>query len=136
METPKWQGSVDMPVAGPLEIVWEIVSDYYELHKWFPGLKSCERVEGAPHQVVGCIRHCTIQSPPEHDGMDLWAAEKLVALNATNHSYTCVITDTNMDGFQDYQATIQVAEGEEDGKCLIKWNFQLRELLPGHSEEE
>ncbi|KAH9300600.1 hypothetical protein KI387_012183, partial [Taxus chinensis] len=136
MKTFKWQRSLQMPVAAPLEIVWEIVSDYYELLKWFPGVTSCERVEGAPLQGVGCIRRCTVPSPPERDGMELWADEKLVAMDATNHSYTYVITDTNMDWFQDYKAILQVVEGEEEGKCLIKWNLQLRELMPGHSEQD
>ncbi|KAH9300597.1 hypothetical protein KI387_012180, partial [Taxus chinensis] len=136
METSKWKCSVQIPVVAPLESVWEIMSNFYGFQKWFPGLKSCERVEGALDIRVGCIHYGT--DPFSSDGKESWATNKLIAFDGTNHSYTYVVTDTNIDGFENYQANFQVVEGGEQkkGDCLIKWKCQLQELLPGHSEQD
>ncbi|GLJ29965.1 hypothetical protein SUGI_0592400 [Cryptomeria japonica] len=116
----------------PLEVVWKIVSDFYESYKWFPGMKSCERVEGAPEKGVGSVRRCVTSV---QEGNDSFGVEKLIAVDDTNHSYSYRLTDTNMQGFDGYQATIKVCEAKEEGNCLLKWSFELNPAA-GHSKED
>ncbi|GLJ29964.1 hypothetical protein SUGI_0592390 [Cryptomeria japonica] len=132
MASSKLQGSVETKVMAPLEVVWKIASDFYELHKWFPGMKSCERVEGAPEKGVGSLRRCITSG---QEGSDSFGVEELIAVDDTNHSYTYSMTDTNIPGFNGYQATIEVCEAKEQGNCLLKWSFEL-DPAAGHSKED
>ncbi|GLJ29970.1 hypothetical protein SUGI_0592570 [Cryptomeria japonica] len=132
MASSKWQGSVESNVMAPLEVVWKITRDFYGLHKWFPGMKSSERVEGAPEQGVGSVRRCI---RPLHDGTESCVLEELISQDDSNHSYTYRITETNIPGFNGYQATIQVCEAKEQDNCLLKWSFEM-DLTDGHSKED
>ncbi|GLJ29986.1 hypothetical protein SUGI_0592800 [Cryptomeria japonica] len=125
MQSSKWQGSMEISVSAPLEGVWKIMSDYYELQKWFPGMVTCKRVDGAPEQGLGCVRYCTGPSPSNPQGSDSFAQEELVAFDSVNHSFTYLVTDTNIPGFHGYQATFQVSETGEEGKTLVNWHFEL-----------
>ncbi|GLJ52174.1 hypothetical protein SUGI_1109830 [Cryptomeria japonica] len=131
MESSKWKGCIQAPVAAPLQLVWEITSDFYAMKKWHPGLDVCERVEGAPENGPGCTRYVASSTPTG----TLWAKEKLNAMDSAHHSYNYTVVDTNIEGFKDYQATFQVIEGEEQGTCLVKWSFELYPI-PGKSEED
>ena len=51
-----------------LEAIWKIVSDYYGLKKWFSGMISWERVEGAPEKGVGSVRRCVTRLPTDEEG--------------------------------------------------------------------
>ncbi|GLJ29968.1 hypothetical protein SUGI_0592530 [Cryptomeria japonica] len=131
MASSKLQGSVETKVMAPLEVVWKIVSEFYESHKWFPGMKSCERVEGAPEKGVGSVRRCVTSG---QEGSDSFGVEELIAVDDSKHSYSYRLTDTNMQGFDGYQATIKVSEAKEAGNCLLKWSFELDPA--GHSKED
>ncbi|GLJ29969.1 hypothetical protein SUGI_0592540 [Cryptomeria japonica] len=95
-------------------------------------MKSCERVEGAPEKGVGSVRR-TITSGQE--GSDSFGVEELIVVEDSKHSYSYRMTDTNIPGFNGYQATFQVCEAKEKGNCLLKWSFEL-DSAAGHSKED
>ncbi|GLJ30581.1 hypothetical protein SUGI_0605580 [Cryptomeria japonica] len=135
MESSKWEGSLEIPLAAPPERVWEIGSDFCELKRWYPALEICERVEGTSEQGPGCVRYCASASSSSSEGL-LWVKEKLISLDSSSHSYTYVVTDGNMEGMEGYQATFRVVEDQEQqGKCLVKWNFELNPIQ-GYSQQD
>ncbi|GLJ29979.1 hypothetical protein SUGI_0592700 [Cryptomeria japonica] len=135
MASSKWQGSVETNVMAPLEGVWKIAREHYGIDKWFPGMKSCERVEGAPLQGVGSVRRCTMRLQPDEEGSDSFAVEELIALDDTNHSWTIRVMDTDLPGFIGYEGTIHVCEAKEEGNCLLKWSFKMNPIA-GSSKED
>ncbi|GLJ29973.1 hypothetical protein SUGI_0592630 [Cryptomeria japonica] len=135
MASSKWQGSVESKVMAPLEGVWKIASDYYELKKWFPGMVSCERVEGAPEQGVGSVRRCSVPIAALQEGSDSFVVEELIAQDDVNHSFTFRMTDTNRPGFIGYEGTHEFFNTEEEGNCLMKWSFEMDPIV-GRSKED
>ncbi|GLJ29984.1 hypothetical protein SUGI_0592750 [Cryptomeria japonica] len=135
MVSSKWQGSVETKIRAPLEGVWNITSEYYEMHKWFPGMKLCERVEGAPEQGVGSVRRCITSLPSEEESTDSFGLEELIAKDDSNHSFTYHITDSNLPGFIGYEGTFEFWEAKEEGNCLMKWSFQMNPIA-GRSKED
>ncbi|GLJ29985.1 hypothetical protein SUGI_0592760 [Cryptomeria japonica] len=129
MSNSKWQGSVEGKIMAPLESVWKIASDYYEMHKWFPDMKLCERVEGAPEQGVGSVRRCITSLPSDQESTDSIALEELIAQDDTNHSFTYRVTDSNLPGFIGHEGTFEFCElTKEEGNCLMKWSFQMNPI--------
>ncbi|GLJ29983.1 hypothetical protein SUGI_0592740 [Cryptomeria japonica] len=135
MASSKWQGSVEAKIMAPLEVVWKIASDYYELKKWFPGMKSCERVEGAPERGLGSVRRCIICLPSDEESRDFFFAEELIAQDDTKHSCTIRVTDTDLPSFMGYEGTVECCEAEEDDNCLMKWSFEMNPIA-GLSKED
>ncbi|GLJ29972.1 hypothetical protein SUGI_0592620 [Cryptomeria japonica] len=134
MASSKWHCCVEAKIMGSLEVVWKIASDYYELQKWFPGMKSCERVEGAPEKGVGSVRRC-IRASRSENSRDTFVVEELIAQDDANHSFTFRMTDTDMPGFIGFEATFELCEAKEDGNCLMKWSFQMNPIT-GRSKED
>ncbi|GLJ29981.1 hypothetical protein SUGI_0592720 [Cryptomeria japonica] len=135
MASSKWQGFAEINIMAPLEVVWKITSDYYEIHKWFPGMYSCERVEGAPDQGVGSVRRCLTSLPSDEESSEFFLLEELLAQDDAKHSCTSRMTDTNLPGFIGYEATFEFAEGREDGNCLMKWSFQMNPIAGSTKED-
>ncbi|GLJ29971.1 hypothetical protein SUGI_0592590 [Cryptomeria japonica] len=135
MASSKWQGSVETNIMATLESVWKITKDFYDIHKWFPGMKSCERVEGAPEQGVGSVRCCITSFLSDEESSDFFFIEELIAQDDTKHCWTLRLTDTDFPSFRGYQATIEVCEAEEDGNCLMKWSYEMNPI-DGRSKEE
>ncbi|GLJ30582.1 hypothetical protein SUGI_0605590 [Cryptomeria japonica] len=132
MESSKWEGSLEIPVAAHLERVWEIGSDFFGIKRWYSMLEICEWVEGTPEQGPGSMRYCA-SSPPE--GL-VWAKEKLISLDSSTHSFTYQITEGNFLGMKGYQGTFRVVEDQEQqGKCLVKWNFEV-EPVQGYNQQD
>ncbi|GLJ29977.1 hypothetical protein SUGI_0592680 [Cryptomeria japonica] len=137
MASSKWQGSVESKVMAPLEGVWKITSDYYEVKKWFPGMKSCERVEGAPEQGVGSVRRCIISLPSDEESTEFFLREELLAQDDSKHSFSYRMTDTDLPGFIGHEGTIEFCElAKEEGNCLMKWSFQMNPINAGRSKED
>ncbi|GLJ51578.1 hypothetical protein SUGI_1096250 [Cryptomeria japonica] len=134
MENSKWRGSIEVPVVDSLQRVWEILNDFYGLKKWQPNLLVCERVEGTPTQGPGCVRSLSFPSPSSPEKTS-WAKEELTSLDCANHCYSYTIIDTNVEGIEGYEATLQVIEGMEEDKCIVKWSFELNPV-DGLSQQE
>ncbi|XP_044464006.1 LOW QUALITY PROTEIN: lachrymatory-factor synthase-like [Mangifera indica] len=136
MAEAKWEGKVNVEIASlTVEQVWACLEDYCNLHKWFPFLDKCYRVEGVPGKP-GLVRH--VKASPEADEMiNGWAQEKLLMIDPIQKSFSYEVTDNN-SGFNNYVATIKVfpvdADDQQKG-CIVEWSFAT-DPVPGWTIEK
>ncbi|KAG2249926.1 hypothetical protein Bca52824_089554 [Brassica carinata] len=54
----KWEGKQAAQVNGvTAEQAWLVLSDFCNVHEWFPTVDTCRRVEGTDGQT-GLVRYC------------------------------------------------------------------------------
>ncbi|XP_057813903.2 lachrymatory-factor synthase-like [Cryptomeria japonica] len=96
---------------------WKLSADFVNVQKYGAHLIACEHVEGEIN-AVGCVRLCR--------GPELWAKEKLVAIDPLNYSYTYQVIDCNF-GIEGYTSTFNVENaGDGDGEGnVIEWRFDV-----------
>ncbi|XP_077252533.1 uncharacterized protein LOC143891923 [Tasmannia lanceolata] len=123
-QEPKWEGKAITKLKGPsADQIWALISDFFSLNKWLPGIDTCNRVEGVSGEP-GCIRYCAGSSIPSPDGDSItWANEKLLSIDPSGKTFTYEIMDNNI-GFGSYVATMKVVSDSDDG-CEIEWSFVM-----------
>ncbi|ESQ53873.1 hypothetical protein EUTSA_v10026440mg [Eutrema salsugineum] len=122
----KWEGKQTAQVNGvTAEQVWSVVSDFCNVHEWFPTVDTCYRVQGTDGQP-GLIRYCASTKTKEEETK--WAKERLVEIDPTARYLSYEILENNV-GFRSYVATVKVISvdggDESDGGkvCRIEWSF-------------
>ncbi|KAL0739345.1 hypothetical protein Bca4012_015555 [Brassica carinata] len=121
----KWEGKQAVQVNGvTVEQAWSVVSDFCNVHEWFPTVDTCHRVEGTDGQT-GLVRYCA--SNKIKDEETKWAKERLVEIDPVGRCLSYEVLENNV-GFGSYVATVKVVPvdggDESDGKiCRIEWSF-------------
>ncbi|KAJ8751185.1 hypothetical protein K2173_016366 [Erythroxylum novogranatense] len=129
---PKWEAKVSTRLTkASADQIWPFLSDFFNLHKWFPGLANCHGVQGTNGEP-GCIRYCVgFSIPPkgtaedEKDRPCSWSKERLVSVDHVGRSLNYEIVDSNI-GFTSYNSTFMIVPGVSDGHeegCVIEWSF-------------
>ncbi|KAH6783825.1 hypothetical protein C2S52_008784 [Perilla frutescens var. hirtella] len=121
--------------------IWPFFQDFFGLHKWFPGLPTCEGIHGANGEI-GCIRYCSgfglkqVANNNESSPMNLsWSKERLIAIDHVQKTFTYEIVDCNI-GFNSYVSTINVVPVDGDGGgCTVEWWISLDPVEGGTLED-
>ncbi|OVA20240.1 Polyketide cyclase/dehydrase [Macleaya cordata] len=124
----KWEGKASAKLIGhPANQVWPLFEDFLTIHKWLPGVDTCNLVEGVPGQP-GCIRYCSGTAVPS-DGIDeapiSWVKENLLSIDSIQRCISYEVIEGNI-GFENYIATIKLVSVEDqDGQSgsEIEWSF-------------
>lgn len=130
---PQWEGKVSARLAkATADQIWPLLNDFFNLHKWFPGLAACYGIHGTNGEP-GCIRHCEGSSIPStdtntdgHSQPVSWSTERLTAVDHGERSLSYEIVDSNI-GFKSYVSTVKVVPQGDDGQdgCVIEWSFSV-----------
>ncbi|GLU01460.1 hypothetical protein SLE2022_187670 [Rubroshorea leprosula] len=131
MQNPKakWEGKVCTRLTrATADQIWPLFKDFFNLHKWFPGLATCHGIHGANGEP-GCIRYCagfSISSATAAAADDTrWSKEKLISVDESGRSLSYEMVDSNI-GFKSYVSMIKVnpGDGDQDG-CVIEWRITV-----------
>ncbi|XP_030512951.1 lachrymatory-factor synthase-like [Rhodamnia argentea] len=129
----KWEGKVCARVTkASADQIWPLCTDFFNLHKWFPGLSDCHGIQGENGEP-GCMRYCSGFSLSSEGAGEVgenrpisWAKERLVSIDHVGRSLSYDMLDSNI-GFNSYLGTIRVVsnDGDGDGGCTIEWSFSV-----------
>ncbi|KAK2991819.1 hypothetical protein RJ640_006379 [Escallonia rubra] len=122
---PKWEAKVSTKLAkASADQIWPLCKDFFNLHKWFPGLSVCHGIHGS-NGKPGCIRYCAGFSLPSEGGEKIvsWSKERLIAIDHDEKSITYGIVECNI-GFESYVSTLKIVPGGGDG-CVMEWYFAV-----------
>ncbi|XP_017982572.1 PREDICTED: lachrymatory-factor synthase [Theobroma cacao] len=130
---PKWEAKVSARVtSASADQIWPLYTDFFNLHKWYPGLTTCHGIHGTNGEP-GCIRFCSgFSVSSEGSGVDKgsenWAKERLIAVDHSGRSLSYEIVDSNI-GFNSYVATVKIVPGadgdDHQNGCVIEWSFTV-----------
>ncbi|XP_052210462.1 lachrymatory-factor synthase-like [Diospyros lotus] len=126
-----WKMSTSLMRANAGQI-WPLVKDFFNIHKWFPGVPTGYGVHGTNGEV-GCVRFNAGFQIPAFDGGDVsWSKERLTVVDPIQRLISYEILDGNI-GFKSYVSTIKVlplpGAGEGEG-CVIEWSVAV-DPVPG-----
>ncbi|KAK3040974.1 hypothetical protein RJ639_029084 [Escallonia herrerae] len=138
----KWEAKVSTKLAkASADQIWPLCKDFFNLHKWFPGLSVCHGIHGSNGEP-GCIRYCARLNLPTEGGEQVvsWAKERLLAIDHDEKSITYEIFECNI-GFESYVSTLKVVPRGGDG-CVMEWSFavdpvegwKFEDLVKGYEE--
>ncbi|CAN8327092.1 unnamed protein product [Cochlearia groenlandica] len=131
----KWESKHTAKVNGvTADQAWSIVSDFCNIHKWFPTVDTCHRVEGTDGKP-GLVRYCA--STNEEEETTKWAKERVVKMDKIERCLCYEILENNV-GFRSYVATVKVNEmngGDETDGCCIEWSF-VSDPVDGWKKED
>ncbi|KAK3040978.1 hypothetical protein RJ639_029088 [Escallonia herrerae] len=116
---PKWEAKVSTKLAkASADQIWPLCKDFFNLHKWFPGLTVCHRIHGSNGEP-GCIRYCAGLSLPTEGGEQAvsWAKERVIAIDHDEKSITYEIVEGNI-GFNS-------SFPEAETGCVMEWSFAV-----------
>lgn len=99
-------------IAAPAERVWDVLSDFGGVDRWFPGAKEV-RVEGAG---VGALRRVPVGTAE--------IVERLESLEPEARRFSYSIVEAPMP-VEDYLATVAVSDLGE-GRCVVDWVTTFR----------
>ncbi|HZP91568.1 MAG TPA: SRPBCC family protein [Burkholderiales bacterium] len=105
-------------IDAPRERVWEVVSDFARLDRWYPLVESSRLVLGKNRQV-GCIREITRLNGTKVE-------EKLIAYDPWDMTFTYTYAG-GQPMSSDYFATMTLTDAGE-GKTLVEWKARFRRL--------
>ncbi|PON67843.1 Polyketide cyclase/dehydrase [Parasponia andersonii] len=126
----KWEGKVSKRLAkATVDQIWPLYADFFNLHKWFPGLETCYGIHGNNGEL-GCIRFCGI-SPGNADKPEPanWAKERLIAIDHAQHTLSYDVVDTTIIGLRSFVGTVKILpSGDDDDRTrggVIEWSFTV-----------
>ncbi|GFS35435.1 hypothetical protein Acr_00g0039870 [Actinidia rufa] len=138
---PRWEYKVSARLTyAPADQIWSLVAkDFFNLHKYYPGIATCYGVHGTNGEP-GCVRYCTTFETATGSGA-MWFKERLIAANPVDRSLTYEILDCSI-GLKSYVASIKVVPGrggdsggDGDGGCVIEWSISLDPVEGGRMED-
>ncbi|XP_061373302.1 lachrymatory-factor synthase-like [Gastrolobium bilobum] len=120
----RWEGKVSAKLRSTTsEQAWQLVKDFFNIHKRFPTLATCYGIHGSNGEP-GCIRYCAGSSIRSNGSESVsWSKERLVAVDDVDRSLKYEIVESNI-GFKSYEATMRVLN-DDDGSdgCMLEWSF-------------
>lgn len=120
----KWEGKVAIDLSTNEIQAWSLLSDFFSLHLWLPGISTCEKVAGT-ESLPGSIRY--VASPAYESGEVSWAKEELTGFDPVERSFSYRVVDSNM-GFGEYVGCFRVLPGMGDG-CRLEWSFECEPVI-------
>ncbi|KAF0916791.1 hypothetical protein E2562_011622 [Oryza meyeriana var. granulata] len=130
----QWRGEVEATLpATPAAAAWPHLASFCSIHRYMPGVDTCERVAGEDG-LPGCVRYLTTYGATGE--VALWARQELLELDDTARRIRYTVLDNNM-GFGRYVATLRLLEIDgdgEEGACKILWAYDC-EPVKGMNEE-
>jgi Polyketide cyclase / dehydrase and lipid transport len=129
LQIEKWEGKVAIDLPTKEGQAWSLLSDFFSLHLWLPGISTCEKVTGS-ESLPGSIRY--VAAPANESGEVSWAKEELIGFDPVERSFSYRVVDNNM-GFGEYVAHFRVLPGTGDG-CRLEWSFKC-EPVTGWTRE-
>ncbi|XP_031488501.1 lachrymatory-factor synthase-like [Nymphaea colorata] len=135
VEAARHEGKVSATVRGATaDQVWPLLADFCNVHRWIPGVSTC-RLEGGVAGEPGCVRYCVGKGEPADGGDVPWAREKLTVIDHAGRKLRYVVFENNI-GWKNYEAALEVVEGEEGGEgCIIEWCFRMEPVAEGNGCE-
>lgn len=121
LQMEKWEGELSIDLSTNESQTWSLISDFFSLHLWLPGISTCEKVTGS-ELLPGSVRY--VASPANESGEISWAKEELIGFDPVERRFSYRVVDSNM-GFGDYVAHFRVLPGIGDG-CRLKWSFECK----------
>ena len=134
----KWEGKVSARlVKSTVDQIWPLFTDFFNIHKWCPGLETCYGVHGNNGEP-GCIRFCKLSATvsyndvirPEMHEASGWAKERIIAVDHDEHTLTYQLLENNL-GFESYVAKFKIipASGEDGPRgCTVEWSFTVEPI--------
>ncbi|KAF8008068.1 hypothetical protein BT93_K1907 [Corymbia citriodora subsp. variegata] len=129
----KWEGKVSTRVTkASADQIWPLFVDFFNLHKWFPGLSDCHGIHGKNGEP-GCVQYCTGfslssggTSENGENRLVSWSKDRLINVDLLRRSLTYEMVDSNI-GFTSYISMVRVVPGEreDEGGCTIEWSFAV-----------
>ncbi|KAI6680024.1 hypothetical protein NL676_033905 [Syzygium grande] len=129
----KWEGKVSTTVAkASADQIWPLYVDFFNHHKWFPGLSDCHCIRGNNGEP-GCVRYYagfSLSSEGTNDASKNrpvhWSKERLISIDSIGRILSYEMVDSNI-GFASYVSTVKVgpSDGDGEGGCTIKWSFAV-----------
>ncbi|KAJ4953936.1 hypothetical protein NE237_030768 [Protea cynaroides] len=124
----KWKGKAYAELnRATVEQVWTLLEDFFSIHKWLPGIDTCQPVEGVLGQS-GCIRYCANTAVSESEEKKIttkWVKEKLLFIDPVERCFSYEVIENNI-GMNSYIATVklvQLSQAAIDEGCQIQWSF-------------
>ncbi|MCC7549786.1 MAG: SRPBCC family protein [Burkholderiales bacterium] len=106
--------------------VWDIVSQWDNLHGWHPVFANTE-LTGGTNNTVGATRRLTVKDGPQFD-------EELLAADASRMSVSYRIIGENPLPITDYKSTLDVVELGAN-RSLIVWRGAFASK-PGQKDDD
>eukprot|EP00250_Pteridium_aquilinum_P020200 c2473_g1_i1 orf=328-819(-) len=123
-----WRESFEWEIEFPLQAVWELTSDFVNIHKWAPSLlANSSLVEGCP-QKPGCVR--LVQSHPQPSPTQ--AYEKLLEIDHLTHKLTYFIFDSSLPFLDGLTPTFQLVEASPTSTKVV-WSYEIAPI-PGFDQ--
>ncbi|XVF35410.1 hypothetical protein REPUB_Repub18cG0143100 [Reevesia pubescens] len=133
----KWEAKVSATLTkASADRTWAIYTDFFNFHKWYPGLPSCHGIHGNNGEL-GCIRFSSgfsisskgSSTGDDDKGSEKWSKERLIAIDHSKRSLSYEMVDSNI-GFNSYVATVKIVPGDDDhdhhqNGCVIEWSFTV-----------
>ena len=111
---------VSSAVPASIERVWEYISDFNGLPKWFPGVTDSHIEPGVPANEVGCIRNFGLENGAR-------IREELLVLNDQDHSWHYKMIECPLP-LSNYQATVRLsANGDNSTVAELDSQFDVAE---------
>lgn len=101
-------------VEASADEAWNVIRQFDGLPLWHPLVKKAVIEDAISPQEIGAIRRQDLS-----DGSQV--AEKLVAIDEKNRSYTYEFVDAGNIPVEKYHATIKVIPITDLGHCLVEW---------------
>jgi Polyketide cyclase / dehydrase and lipid transport len=129
LQMEKWEGKVAIDLHSNEIQAWSLLSDFFSLHLWLPGISTCEKVAGS-ESLPGSIRY--VAALANESGEISWAKEELIGFDPVERSFSYRVLDSNM-GFGEYVAHFRVLPCTGDD-CRLEWWFKC-EPVTGWTQE-
>ncbi|XAR70838.1 hypothetical protein NMG60_11027865 [Bertholletia excelsa] len=114
--------------------IWPFLKDFGNLHKYYPGLPTCQVIDGANGEP-GCVRYCSgFQIPAQDGGPVSWSKERLTAVDPAQRLISYEIVDCNTR-FKSYVSTLKIVPGGGDEGCVIEWSVAVDPVAGLRSED-
>ncbi|KAJ3702272.1 hypothetical protein LUZ61_005977 [Rhynchospora tenuis] len=124
LQIEKWEGKAALDISTNENQAWSLLSEFFNLHLWLPGIATCEKVTGS-ESLPGSVRYCA--SPANESGEVFWAKEELMGFDPTERSFSYRVIESNM-GFGEYVAHFRVLQCTGDG-CRLEWSFECEPVV-------
>ncbi|KAJ4767970.1 Lachrymatory-factor synthase [Rhynchospora pubera] len=129
LQIEKWEGKVALDISTNEIQAWSLLSEFFNLHLWLPGIATCEKVTGS-EALPGSVRY--VASPANESGKVSWAKEELIGFDPVEKSFSYRVVESSM-GFGEYVAHFRVLPGTGVG-CRLEWSFECEPVI-GWSRE-
>ncbi|KAI6680023.1 hypothetical protein NL676_033904 [Syzygium grande] len=139
----KWEGKISTRVTkASADQIWPLFLDFFNLHKWLPGLSNCHGIHGR-NGKPGCVRYYagfSLSSKGTSNTSEnrpiSWSKEQLVSVNPLGRNLSYEMVDSNIE-FTSYVSIVDIvpSDGDSERGCMIEWSFAIDQVQGWMSED-